>query len=174
MLAGYLAIVIFSVVGILLFGTNYTVYMNNPYHSRDVRIEYSVQGNVENTDIIYKENYTVLKFKSLKAGTAEVKATVSNESDEHNYMTVHDEFTVQPTRVIYVTGYDYGGFHFTIFGMALLTLYTFAICLFQFRYRKKTQFFSHKTMLDLALLIFFGLQGLMYTGLFAGARAFRG
>ena len=53
-----------------------------------------------------------------------------------------------PTGVLYLSGYDYGGYQFTILGMALLSLYTFAVGLAQFIRRKKTQFFSYKTMLE--------------------------
>ena len=70
-----------------------------------------------------------------------------------------------PIGIIYLSGYDYGGWQFTLLGMTLLMVYSFAVCFAQFRHRKKTQFFSYKTLLDFALSVFFGLQSMMYLAL---------
>ena len=166
--AGYAAIIIFTVLAIIIAGRSYTVYLQNPYQSDKLKIEYSVDGIVENTDIRFLDHDVKLKFKAVKEGTTVVNSTVYNKANENESTTIHCEFTVLPTGVIYMSGCDYGGWQFTVFGMAIITLYSFAICLMQFRDRKKTQFFSYKTMLDFALILFFGLQGLMYLALSGG------
>ena len=134
-----------------------------------VTIDYSEKGIVENTELKHTANDTAFKFKSLKKGKTKVTATVYDKSDVRNKTTVCYDAKVLPTGVLYLTGYDYGGYQFTVLGMALLTLYTFAICFLTFRKRKKTQFFSYKTMLNFALSVFFCLQSLMYIALSAGA-----
>lgn len=164
--AGYLAIVIFTLSAILIGGRTYTVYLRNPYRSETLTIEYSEEGIIEAEDIHYTDDYVVFKVKSLKEGFCDIIATVHNEANRLEYSAIHYTFTVLPTGVLYLTGYDYGGYQFTVLGMALLTVYTFIICLVRYKKRKETQFFSYKTMLDLALLIFFGLQGIMYSGLY--------
>ena len=163
--AGYLAIVFITVAAILIGGRSYTVYLPNPYHSEKVTVTYSEEGIAENTDMRFEDGSVVLRFTALKPGTVDVAATVYNEANEKEFTTVYYEWTVLPTRVLYLSGYDYGGFQFTIIGMTLLTLYSFGVCLAQFIRRKRTQFFSYKTMLDLALMLFFGLQGMMYSAL---------
>lgn len=162
---GYIAIIAFTVLAIFTAGRSYTVYLNNPYGSEKTTVEYSSYGIIENTDIENKGEYTRFTFKGLKEGKATVTATIYNEANENEYTAVYYDFTVLPTGVVYLTGYDYGGWQFTLLGMALLMIYSFAICLVSFRRRKKTQFFSYKTVLDFALIIFFGLQSVMYSGL---------
>lgn len=166
-IAGLLVIVLFTQLGILTFGKNYTAYVRNPYNSHDVKVEFSQEGIVEVKDIKYKSEYVAVKFRSVKPGTADATATVFDEANRLNNTSVHIMFTVLPTGVLYITGYEYGGYRFTVFGIAFMTVYLFAVCLYCFIHRKKTQFFSYKTMLDLALCIFFGLQSVIYIGLFA-------
>lgn len=163
--AGYIAIIVFTFLAILTAGRSYTVYLINPYGSDKASIEYSVEGIVTNIDIANKGDYTRFSFKGIKEGTSTVTATIYSRENELNKTIVTLDFTVLPTGVLYLTGYDYGGWQFTLLGIALLMFYSFAICLVRFRRRKKTQFFSYKTLLDFALIIFFGLQSIMYSGL---------
>ena len=165
--AGYLGILIFTLLAVLTAGRRYTVYLNNPYGSDKITVEYSAEGIVTNTGIADKGAYTRFFFKAIREGKATVTATIYSPESENNKSIVRLSFTVLPSGVLYLTGYDYGGWQFTLLGMALLTAYSFAVCFMRFRRRKKTQFFSYKTLLDLALFVFFGLQSVMYSGLFA-------
>ncbi len=164
--AGYFAIIIFTVLAILISGRSYTLYLNNPYDSDLATVSCSGENVIVNTDISRKDEYTRLVFKGVKAGKAKVTATIYNEENQNEYTAAHYEFSVLPTGVVYVTGYDYGGWQLTLLGMALMMIYSFAICFIQFRHRKKTQFFSYKTVIDFALLFFFGTQSIMYSGLY--------
>ncbi len=153
--AGYLGILIFTLLAVLTAGRRYTVYLNNPYGSDKITVEYSAEGIVTNTGIAAKGAYTRFSFKAIREGKATVTATIYSPESENNKTIVRLSFTVLPTGVLYLTGYDYGGWQFTLLGMALLTAYSFAVCFMRFRRRKKTQFFSYKTLLDLALFVFF-------------------
>ena len=170
--AGYLAIIIFTFAAVIIFGKSYTAYVENRYDSYKISLEYSNDGIVENTDIRTEHGITSLSFKALKSGTSQVTASIISEENELNNTTISMNFKVLSTGVIYLEGYDFGGYQFIILGMALFVLYSFAICFMLFRRRKKVQFFSYKTVLDLALIVFFGLQGLMYLGLFGGVIAY--
>ncbi len=161
--AGYITIIMFTVLAILIAGRNYTVYLNNPFGSDKTTVEYSTEGIVTNTDMENKGEYTRCTFKGIKEGQSTVTITIYSRENELNKTIVILDFTVLPTGVLYLTGYDYGGWQFTLVGMSLLMIYSFAICLICFRQRKKTQFFSYKTLLDFALAVFFGLQSIMYS-----------
>ncbi|MBR3018757.1 MAG: YdcF family protein [Clostridia bacterium] len=164
---GYLGIIIFTVLAVLVSGRSYTLYLNNPYGSDKTTVICSDERVIINSSTSRDGEYTRFVFKGVSKGKATVTATIYNEENEKESTTAHYDFSVLPTGVVYVTGYDYGGWKFTLLGMALLTVYSFAVCLVQFRRRKKTQFFSYKTVLDFALLVFFGLQSVMYSGLLA-------
>ncbi len=164
--SGYILIVLLTVLSIIIGGQSYTVFVNNPYGSQKYEIKISDESVVENTGIKDYGDNLAFVFRSLKKGKSNVRVTVYNEKTTGEYTTVYQEFSVLPTGVLYITNYDYGGLNFTLLGMAVLCTYTFIICLVQFIKRKKTQFFSYKTMLDLALFLFFGLHALMYSGLY--------
>ena len=57
--AGYLGIIILTVIAVLIAGRRYTVYLNNPYGSDNVTIEYTVEGIVTNTEITNKLYYKI-------------------------------------------------------------------------------------------------------------------
>ncbi|MBE6835461.1 MAG: YdcF family protein [Ruminococcaceae bacterium] len=162
---GFVAIVLFTVISILTFGKSYTAYLPNQYNSKDVEVSFKPEGIAELKDVGFNDEYALIKVRSLKAGATDMIATVYNSENRSEYTSIHVSFTVLPTGVLYLAGFEYGGYIFTVIGMALLTVYSFAVCLTQFLKRRKSQFFSYKTMLDLALSVFFGLQGLMYSGL---------
>lgn len=166
-IACYVAIIVFTIASVLTFGKTYTFYLNNPYNSDKITIEYSEEGVAENTAFQTENGISKFKFKGLKSGKTMVTATIYNSENENEHVGFLYELTVLPSGVLYLAGYDFGGYQFVVLSMALITLLSFVICFIQFKKRKKTQFFSHKTMLDLALIIFFCLQSLMYLGLFA-------
>lgn len=169
---GYPAIVIFTVLAILIGGKSYTAYLQNPYQSETVSIVFSEEGIVENTATRFTGDTVAFRFHALKKGSTHVQATIYNEANAREYTGVFFDITVLPTGVLYLNGYDYGGYQFTILGMTLLTLYSFLLSVLSYRRRKKTQFYSYRTVLDLALLLFFGMQSVMYAGLFAGTLLF--
>ena len=170
--AGYLGIVVFTILAILISGRKYPVYLYNPYGSDQTAVVISDESVIVNRSTSREGDYTHFVFEGLREGSAEAEATIYNEADERESTTVYYAFSVLPTGVVYLTGYDYGGWQFTLLGMALMTVYSFAICFVQFRRRKKTQFFSYKTVLDFALLVFFGMQSLMYAGLLGACLVF--
>lgn len=166
--ACYAAIIILTLAAVFISGRTYKAYVNTPYKTEKTEISYSEQGTVELVSIKKIKNINVLTFRALKEGTATVETVIHDAEYYLNSTGMYFEFTVLPTGVLYLTGYDFGGFVFLMLGITALTLCTFILCLFQFRYRRKKLFFSYKTVMDLALMLFFGLQSLMYAGITAG------
>ena len=163
--AGYIAIILFTVLAVLIGGRRYSLYVPNPYGSDNASYTFSAEGVIENVSVRRYGSYTRFIFKTVGRGECTVSAKVASEEDERNCTMMQAEFTVLPTGVLYLSGYDYGGYQFTLFGMGLLVLYSFAVSLRAFLRQKNTQFFSYRTMLSFALAVFFGLQSLMYLGL---------
>ena len=164
----YVAIIVFTLAAVFIAGRSYTVYLHNPYDSDLITVEYSNEGIIKDTKIKHTHGYTNITFKCLTAGKTQVNITIKNNVPGHEGESTGllYEFTVLPTGVIYVTGCDFGGYYFILLGIAFITVFSFYICFVQFKKRKKTQFFSYKTVLDCALIVFFGIQSLMYLGLF--------
>ena len=98
--AGYLAIIIFTVVAILLCGRNYTVYLNNQYGSDKTSVTCSDESVITSSSISRKDDYTRFVFKGIKEGKATVTATVYDETNERKYTTAYYEFSVLPTGVV--------------------------------------------------------------------------
>ena len=169
---GYIAVIVFTFSAILIFGRTFNVYVDNPFNSEKYRIEYNNEGIVELKDVSFERDTVRFCFRSLKKGKVTVTAFVIDEQNELNYSAQYLSFTVLPTGVIYLTGYDYGGYQFVLLGMALITLLTFAVCLIRFKNRIKSDFYSYKTILDLALVFFCGLQSIIYFVLFIGTFVF--
>lgn len=165
LIAGYIAILLFTFLAVLLGGRRYAVYVPNSYGSDKTAVALSSAGVIENVSIERRGDYSRFLFRTVGKGTCTADVTVFSEENEKNYTMMRCDFTVLPTGVLYMNGYDYGGWQFTLIGMALIVLYTFALSVVGFLRRKKTQFFSYGTMLRFAFSVFFGLQSLMYLGL---------
>ena len=167
--AGYLAILLLTLAAVLLTGGTYTAYINNLFNSDRITVEYETEGIVENTQIKTVRGVTAFTFRAVKPCDTTVVVTIFSEKNDTDRTMMMLDCHVLPTGVVYLKGYDFGGHAFVVAGLALLTLYSFAIYFKQFRIKKKTQFFSYKTVLDLGLTIFFGLLGAMYFALSCGA-----
>ena len=168
MISAYAAVILFTVIMILATGRNYTVYISNPYEGSTTEIECSDEGVIECTESGTENGITKFRFRALKPGKAEFKVWVTSDENELNRTGVFFDCTVLPSGVIYIEGYDFGGHQFLLAGIFLLTLITFIMTFRQFFYRKKSLFFSYKTVLDLGLAIFSGLMSIMYFGLITG------
>lgn len=159
------AVIILTAVTILFTGRQYDAYINNMFGSDKITVEFTNEGIVENTGHSTKNGFTRISFRSIKPGKTTAHATIHSEANEYDYTTIMLEFSVLPTGVLYLTGYDFGGWQYLVLGIALLTLMLFTFFTLQYRKRKKMQFFSYKTVLDFALIFYFGLQGIMFSGL---------
>ncbi len=160
-----IAVIILTAVAILFTGRNYDAYINNVFNSERITVEFTKEGIVENTGHSTTKGFTKISFRSIKPGKTTAYATIRSEENETDYTTIMLEFSVLPTGVLYLTGYDFGGWQYLVSGIAVITLLLFAFSTYQYRYRKKTQFFSYRTVLDLALIFYFGMQGIMLSGL---------
>ena len=165
----YAAIAIFTLTAVLITGKNYTVYVNVPYDEITTDISFTNAGVAKITDTQYENGVFSATLTGVKAGRTDVTITSRNTENENERTTVLTSVTVLPTKVLFISSYEFGGNTFVLLGMVLLTLFTAFMFARQFRYRKKTLFFSYKTVLDLALIFFFGLQFLIYAALYVMA-----
>ena len=162
-----LAVIILTAVAILAAGRHYDAYVINIFDSEKITVDFTEEGIVEFTGSSSANGYTKISFRAVKPGKAVAEAVIHSEQNETDYTKMVLDFSVLPTGVLYLSGYDFGGWQFLIIGIATLILLLFVFCTLQYRYRKRTQYFSYKTVLDLALMYFLGLQGIMYIGLSA-------
>ena len=163
--AGFPAIIILTVVAAVLASRSYTLYVNNPFGSDNTAVSYSAPGLIENTEIKHLGVYSKFVFRPVKTGECVVTITIYNQENTNELTMVRLPIKVLKTGTMYISGYDYGGYGFTLLGMTVFMLYAFSVCLLLFRKNKRKQFFSYKTMLSFALSLFFGLQSLLYLGL---------
>lgn len=163
--AGYIAIILFTAVAVTVAGKTYTVYIENPYDSSTTEIECSDESVIECTSIGTENNRTAFRFRGLKPGQAYVNAWIVSDENSLNKTGAMFDCTVLKNGIVYISGDDFGGNSFLILGILLLTLFTSVFSFMQFRYHKKTQFFSYKTVLSLGIGMFTGMIGIMYAAL---------
>lgn len=169
LIIGYIVIAVLTFTAVIIAGRTYTVYLSDPYQSSKARVEVLDENIILKSETVKEDNLLKVTLKAKQTGKTSISVTLFNADNEREYTQVHYDVSVLPTLVIFVTGYDFGGYQFVLLGILLIVLFSFAYALKQFRLRKKQQFFSYKTVIDLALIIFFGLQSIMYSGLFAGS-----
>ena len=124
-IAGYLAILLITFLAVMLGGRRYSIYVPNPYGSDKTAVALSSAGVIENVSIERRGDYSRFLFRAVGKGTCTAEVTVFSEENENNYTMMRCDFTVLPTGVLYMTGYDYGGWQFTLCGMMLTVLFTF-------------------------------------------------
>ncbi len=158
----YILIIILTFALVTVFGRTYTVYLPNMFSSEKTDVTMEKEGIIESIGVQSLDDVTAFSFRTIKSGDVLVRTTIYSEENDTDYTTAQFEFRVMPTGVIYLTGYDFGGWQFVVAGLAGFLLYTFAVSIFAFLKQKKENFFSHKTILSLGLSVFTGLSGLMY------------
>ncbi len=167
LITGYIIIAVLTFSAVIIAGRIYTVYLQDIYKNSEAKIEVLDESIIKQSEAaVKKDNCLKVKFKADNSGKTRITLTVFNADNKKEYTRACYDVSVLPTRVIYVTGCDFGGYQFVLLGIFLTALFSFAFALKQYRLRKKQQFFSYKTVLDLALIIFFGVQGVMYAVLF--------
>ncbi len=163
LITGYIIIAVLTFSAVIIAGRTYTVYLQDIYKNSEAKIEVLDESIIKQSEaVVKKDNCLKVKFKADNSGKTRITLTVFNADNKKEYTRACYDVSVLPTRVIYVTGCDFGGYQFVLLGIFLTALFSFAFALKQYRLRKKQQFFSYKTVLDLALIIFFGVQGVMY------------
>ena len=164
-ISGSIAIILFTVIMIAVTGKTYTAYINNPYKTSESEIECSDNSVIECTNIGTEKSYTAFRFRGLKPGKAQVNIWIISGENNLNKTGMIFQCTVLKNGTVFLSGYDFGGHRFLLLGILLLTLFTSVVSFLQFRYHKKSQFFSYKTVLSLGLGMFAGIIGLMYAAL---------
>ncbi|MBR2133831.1 MAG: YdcF family protein [Eubacterium sp.] len=174
LISGYLIIAVLTWIVVILAGRTYDLYIPNAEKSENIVIEYSQEGIIELKDRSYKNGYTHLTFKSLRKGNVNLSTTIHHINTDENglYTTYYSDIKVTPLKTIIISGVDFCGYQYLCLGFAIIDLFTMIVFIKQFRYRKKHQFFSYRTVIDLTIAIFFTMQFMILSSIFAANTLF--
>ena len=155
---------------LLLFASRtYNIYM------KDSENGYSaVSAEIEDPEIVEfvsaekQKDQWVVTFRALKPGETEVTSVFAHSDPV--YGTFRDRYYIY----LHVTRFgtilapgdlDFNGFHILCVGISSFFLFIAVYLFLQYRRRKKTDFFSYETVLELGLSLFFLLHGGLFLGL---------
>ncbi len=155
---------------LLLFSARtFSIYMKDSQNGySDVDVVYGQNGIVEMESAVKDGTRWVVTFRALKPG--QTSATVLFAHNGKEYASLFDKYhtTLYVTKIgtILQPGeLDFNGFFVLCFGIASLFGFYGVYLFLQYRRRKKTDFFSYDTVLDLGLSLFFLLHALVFSGL---------
>ena len=164
----YFLIIATTASAVFISGRSYPLYISNPTETDDFEITYSEEGIVSHSPVTTKNGISKVVFTGLKKGTVEIQTKYYPESGNKKVNTTYyTTLKVTSSGFTLISGYDFGGYQFICMGFVLLTLTSFIVFTKQFIYRKKNQFFSYKTVLDLAMMFYFGTQFIVFAGMFS-------
>ena len=165
----YIALALLSTAAVFSSARVYNQYIYNPTGSDNIKIEYENGGIVEGYSISTKKTVTHIKFKALKKGSDIVSTTVYHKTgaEDGAYSTTYYlELKSVGFGMLFVDGRDFNGYKFIYLGIGVGAVFTAAILLYQFNYRRKNSFFSYRTVLDLALALYCSVHGIANIALF--------
>ncbi|MBR2590561.1 MAG: YdcF family protein [Clostridia bacterium] len=170
----YLLIAALSVTAVILSSRTYEVRVEGEQAPAKVGLEHESgdSGTVECAETVTKNGMTKIVLKPVKSGKEVINISVQyppQEQDEEVSYFIYLPITVTRTGLILANGYDFGGYKFICLGIGLLELFSSILLFIRFRYRQKHNFFNYRSVLELALTLYFGIRGLFYTALFAYA-----
>ena len=166
----YLVIIIGMAACMLAFGDTYYLYFERVDTANDTAYaEVEPEGIVEVVDVEMMDNMVKATFRSLKQGTCHASLTyVLNKDNPMEYMSIiGSELMVMSHGIILSDSYDFGGNQWILIGIVLLFLVTMIHFFRCFILKLKHDFFSYRTILDMALSLYF----LILTVIFAAAAA---
>ena len=165
----YILLCIATAAAVFFASRTYTVYLENPTGSEDIRLEHEAgeESIVRIDKISTSGGITTVRLKSEKPGTESVNVSVyfGKESEVRSY-AVYCPITATRAGLLFVNGYDFGGFTYLYLGIAALEIFSCVWLLLRFFYRQKHDFFTYKSVLELALAAFFGVRGGIYAAMF--------
>ena len=168
----YLSIVVLSTVSVFVASRSYILYFENPDESGEVTLEHEDgdSGIIECAKTVTKNGVTKVYLSPVKQGTEtlNIHMQYSGESSVVS-SAVHLPITVTRTGMILVSGHDFGGYKFICLGIGMLELFSAGLLFAHFRYRQKHDFFSYRSVLELALGLYCGIRGMFHAGVFAYA-----
>ena len=160
----YAAVVILTAVSVFFVSRTYTVYLQNSGQSGNITMAHEAgdTGVLDISKITHYNGMSCITFKSLKPGTETVSVTV--RSPEASTVSRSEYFTCKTTRagLIFGGGYAFEGFRVIYIGLGIVELLTAVLMFIHFAYRRRHNFFTYKSMLNLSLGIYFSVRSLMY------------
>ena len=163
------------VIGVLIFvlllfsARTFHVYMKeSPDGYAGVTAEMKDPAVVEMVSADKKGKNWVVTFRALQPGGTEVDVAFSHKGEAYGDLKDYYHTFLYVTKVgtILETGNkDFNGFHILCGGLSAFFLFVGIYLFLQYRRRKKTDFFSYDTVLNLGLSMFFLLHGVLFLGL---------
>ena len=163
------------IIGVLVFvcllfsARTFSIYMKESTDGYSgVDVTFDNKGILTLDSAEKKGDRWVVTFRAVKPG--KTGGTVLFAHSGEDYAQLFDKYYL----MLYVTKLgtilqpgelDFNGFHIICFGLAALFGFYGVYLFLQYRRRKKTDFFSYDTVLDLGLSLFFLLHGLVFSGL---------
>ncbi len=156
-----------AVFVLLLFSARtFNIYMRESSDGYlDVKAEYSEPGIVEMVDTKKQDSIWVVKFRALKSGDTAVSVLFSHKSESYKDLTDTHYTNLHVTRfgtIVQPGELDFNGFHILCVGFMLFFLFAGVYLFVQYRRRKKLDFFSYETVLNLGLSLLFLLHTLIF------------
>ena len=167
LLISYIIIVIAMVVSLLTLGDNYTVYVNRHAESNDeITVTMEPEGIAEVSDIVMSETVAKVKFKALKPGSTNAEIRYVADKDNPNLlMTIQSADLFITNQKIILNGYyDFGGNQVPLGGIAILFMVTMVHFIKCYLIRRRKDFFSYRTILDLGLSLYFAVLTAIFGG----------
>ena len=99
--AGYIAIILCTVIAVIIFGRSYSLYVPNPHDSDKYSVVCSDESVLESTSVQRCHDFTRFTFRAVGKGSCLATVTVYSEENENNYTVVRADFTVLPSGVLF-------------------------------------------------------------------------
>ncbi len=167
LLISYILVLIVMVIGLFTVGDTYSVYITRVDPANDmVDATLEPEGIMEITDIKMYDNKACVSLKALKPGdtTATIRY-VLDKNDPNKYQSYYGiEFTVTKHNIILNGNYDFGGNNITLGGVVLMFIATMIFFARSYFIRRKKDFFSYRTILDLGLALYFAIMSAIFGG----------
>ncbi len=162
----YLIIIIGVIICLMLFGDTYSMYVPRADGAVNDTVEGIVEpeGIVEVKEAVIQDRVAKVTFKAVKKGTAFGQVRYYKNKDNPNeYMSISGtDLTVTRFGIILSGNYDFGGNQVTLTGLVLLLLVTTVHLARSFLIRRRRDFFSYRTLLDLGLAMYFAILTIIF------------
>ena len=162
-------------IGVLVFvllmfsARTFSIYMkDSPDRYTNIDAEYEHEGILKLESAVKEGNRWVVTFRALKPGRPALTVLFPHAKENESTMVDKQYTTLYVTKVGTILrdgDLDFNGFYIICLGLAAMFGFYGVYLFLQYRRRKKTDFFSYNTVLDLGLSLFFLLHALVFTGL---------
>ena len=162
----YIAVVMVTTVTVFFVSRTYTVYLENPERSQNITLthESGEKAVLAIKKITNYRNLSCITLKALKPGTETVSVSVHMSEGDTVSRTQYLACKATRAGLLFAGGYAFKGFKFIYIGLGALELLTGILMFMRYAYRRKHNFFTYKSVLDLSLGAYFSVRSMMYLG----------